>query len=206
MKKTALYLGSLVAAAVFLTGCSDESPFAPHRGPGPSYPRPGSEPPAAEQLNPALTRAATANRAPELPTACAHLQVTGGQVAYHVYAEGVQIYRWNGTSWAPVGPAATLSADAGGNSKVGIHYGGPTWESNSGSKVIGEVAERCSPNPNAIPWLKLRAKSSQGPGVFDGVTFIQRVNTVGGNAPATPGSFAGEDARVSYATEYYFYR
>ena len=206
MKKTAFYLGSLLAAAVFLTGCSNESPFAPHRGPAPSYPRPGSEPPAAEQRNPVLAKAATANRAPELPGGCKKLQVTDGKVAYHVFAKGVQIYRWNGTSWAPVGPEATLSADAEGNSKVGSHYGGPTWESNSGSKVIGEVAERCSPNPNAIPWLKLRAKSSEGPGVFGGVTFIQRVNTVGGNAPATPGSSIGEEAEVAYATEYYFYR
>lgn len=206
MKKTALYLGSLVAAAVFLVGCSNESPFAPHRGPAPAYPRPGSEPPAAEQINPALARSVTANRAPELPSGCEQLNVTDGQVAYHVFASGVQIYRWNGTSWLPVGPDATLSSDAEGNSKVGIHYGGPTWESNGGSKVIGEVADRCSPNPNAIPWLKLRAKSSQGPGVFDGVTFIQRVNTVGGNAPSTPGSFVDEHARVAYTTEYYFYR
>jgi hypothetical protein len=39
------------------------------------------------------------NRAPELGN-CQHLQVQAGdKVAFHVYAEGVQIYQWNGTSW-----------------------------------------------------------------------------------------------------------
>jgi len=38
------------------------------------------------------------------------------------------------------------------------------------------------------------------------VTQIQRVNTVGGNAPANPGSVTGEEARVPYTAEYFFYR
>jgi hypothetical protein len=32
------------------------------------------------------------------------------------------------------------------------------------------------------------------------------VNTVGGKAPTDPGSFVGEEARVPYTAEYYFYR
>jgi hypothetical protein len=63
----------------------------------------------------------------------------------------------------------------------------------------------CAPDTTAIPWLKLGAVSSQGPGVFDGVTFIQRVNTVGGKAPATSGTTVGEVANVPYSAEYYFY-
>lgn len=59
--------------------------------------------------------------------------------------------------------------------------------------------------PDAIPWLLLGAVS-QGPGVFHRVAFIQRVNTVGGNAPSDPGSFTGEEARIPYTTEYLFYR
>jgi hypothetical protein len=38
------------------------------------------------------------------------------------------------------------------------------------------------------------------------VTFIQRVNTIGGTAPAEAGAFVGDEARVPYTTEYYFYR
>jgi hypothetical protein len=115
----------------------------------------------------------------------------------------VQIYRWNGTSWVFVAPEAVLYAQ--GQGVVGIHYAGPTWESNSGSKVVGTVLERC-PQPGTIPWLKLAAASNDGPGIFRGITFIQRVNTEGGNAPAEPGDFVGEEARVPYIADYFFYR
>jgi len=72
--------------------------------------------------------------------------------------------------------------------------------------VVGRVLERATPDPDAIPWLLLEAVSSEGPGIFDGVTYIQRVDTVGGKAPADPGDFVGEMARVPYTAEYYFYR
>ena len=138
---------------------------------------------------------------------CQNLQVpAGNELAFHAYAEGVQIYRWDGMTWVFQAPEATLFADAGEHSTVGIHYAGPTWESLSGSKVVGRVQERCTPDPTAIPWLKLEAVRSSGPGVFDGVTYIQRVNTVGGTAPAAPGTFEGEVKRVPYTAEYFFYK
>ena len=40
----------------------------------------------------------------------------------------------------------------------------------------------------------------------DKVSFIQRLNTVGGKAPARPGAFPGQVARVPYTADYYFYR
>ncbi len=146
------------------------------------------------------------NRAPDLGD-CQKLQVPeGNKVAFHAYAEGVQIYRWNGTSWDFVAPEAVLYAGDEDDDPVAIHYAGPTWESDSGSKVVGAVLERCTPDPDAIPWLKLEAVSSEGPGIFDGVTFIQRLYTVGGKAPADPGDFPGEEVRVPYTADYYFYR
>ena len=42
-------------------------------------------------------------------------------------------------------------------------------------------------------------------GILDGVTYIQRINTVGGIRPA-PGTVVGEEARIPYTTEYYFYK
>jgi hypothetical protein len=155
---------------------------------------------------PAGADSGNVNPAPDLG-GCQNLQVpAGNEVAFHVHAEGVQIYRWNGTSWAFVAPVAVLFADTGYDSAVGLHYAGPTWESGSGSKVVGMVIERCTPDPNAIPWLLLGAVSSEGPGVFDRVTFIQRVNTVGGNAPTVPGGSEGEVARAPYTADYFFYR
>jgi hypothetical protein len=155
---------------------------------------------------PAAAKSGNNNRVPDLGN-CQNLQVPeGNKVAFHVYAEGVQIYVWNSTNWAFVAPEAVLSADAGFKGVVGTHYGGPTWESNSGSKVVGAVLERCTPDPDAIPWLLLEAASTEGPGIFQQVTYIQRVNTVGGLAPTDPGDFVGEEARVPYTTEYLFYR
>lgn len=145
------------------------------------------------------------NRAPNLE-ACPELKVPAGhKVAFHTYAAGVQVYRWNGTSWAFVGPEALLFADADGQGVVGIHYGGPTWESNGGGKVVGSVLERYTADADAIPWLKLAA-APDGPGIFHRITFIQRVNTVGGKAPTAPGTAKNEEARVPYIAEYFFYR
>src|SRR5262249_16435542 len=122
-------------------------------------------------------------RAPDLSDV-PNLQVpAGSKGAAHAYAEGVQIYRWDGQSWICVSPGGVLFGDEEGEAVVGVHYAGPTWESVSGSKVVGTVLERGTPDPDAIPWLLLGVVSNEGPGIFDRVTFIQRVNTVGGKAP-----------------------
>ena len=148
------------------------------------------------------------NREPELPSpACDKVQVeTGNRVAFHVYARGVQIYRWDGASWVFVAPVATLFADANYHGQVGIHYAGPTWESNSGSKVVAKRSFDCAPDSSAIPWLLLQTVSTSGPGIFSSVSYVQRVNTTGGLIPATPGSLVGESVEVPYTAEYYFYR
>lgn len=149
---------------------------------------------------------------PSLPSPlCDSLVVAAGnEVAFHVYAVGVQIYTWNGSAWVFVAPSALLYADAGFHSLVGMHFltpgQGPTWRTKSGSEVIGARQAACTPDPTAIPWLKLRAISSDGPGVLNGVDFVQRVNTVGGIAPSTPGTTVGQEADVPYMAEYYFYK
>jgi hypothetical protein len=155
-----------------------------------------------------IARAGEDNRAPDLPSPlCDRLQVqSGNKVAFHVYALGVQIYRWNGTSWDFVAPSARLFADSEYHGEVGIHYAGPTWESHSGGKVIASRLESCAPDPTAIAWLLLQTVSTEGPGIFDRVTYIQRVNTAGGLPPTDPGPFVGAEEEVPYTAEYYFYR
>ncbi|HEY0171454.1 MAG TPA: DUF3455 domain-containing protein [Pyrinomonadaceae bacterium] len=149
-------------------------------------------------------------RAPNLPSPlCQSIEAPeGNKVAFHTYALGVQVYRWDGNAWVFVGPVANLYADAGFRGQVGAHYGGPTWESNSGSKVVARhvVNTGCTPGANAIPWLLLEAVSTDGPGIFNTATFIQRVNTTGGTVPTTPGTVVGQETRVPYTAEYYFYR
>jgi hypothetical protein len=154
---------------------------------------------------PAAAARAIGNTGPELGS-CDRLRAPeGSSFAYHVYAKGVQIYRWDGQAWVPVGPAAELFADAGGKGLVGTHFAGPRWQSLSGSTVRGEVLDRCIYDANAIPWLTLKGIPENGPGVFAHTTFIQRVNTVGGKAPSTPGSL-NQVVEVPYTAEYYFYR
>src|SRR6185437_15659367 len=78
---------------------------------------------------------ATDHRAPEVPGDIA--VEAGNKVHFHGFGVGVQIYMWNGRTWGNPVPEATLF-DAEGN-VVAIHFAGPTWESNSGSKVVGAV-------------------------------------------------------------------
>ena len=157
---------------------------------------------------PALAQPEAEHRSPELPSlACDSLNVPDGyRVSLHAYALGVQIYQWDGARWVFVAPAAELYADPCYEGPIGTHYAGPTWEANDGSRVVGTRLAGCTPNRGAIPWLKLGAVSNAGHGRFAQVTFIQRVNTVGGTAPAEAGLFVGDEARVPYTAEYYFYR
>ena len=135
---------------------------------------------------------------------CTQLRVEdGNKLSFQALGVGVQIYQWDGTDWKFVSPKALLFH---GNAVVATHFAGPTWESNSGSMVVGETIDHCAPDPDSIAWLLLKAKSSEGPGIFDGVTFIQRLHTVGGLAPDEPGEFVGEVAEVPYAADYVFYR
>ncbi|HET9526733.1 MAG TPA: DUF3455 domain-containing protein [Pyrinomonadaceae bacterium] len=145
---------------------------------------------------------------PELPEACSSIAVeAGNRLAFHVYAKGVQIYRWNGISWSFVAPEATLYAEENFFGEVGIHGMGPHWTSKSGSRVEAERVQNtgCRPDPDAIEWLLLKMKTTSDSGIFGRVTFIQRTNTTGGMAPAEPGTL-NELRRIPYTAEYYFYR
>ena len=150
---------------------------------------------------------ARGNQTPELPTGCETLNVEAGhRLSSRVYALGVQIYRWSGTNWAFIAPEATLYSDPCYENEVGTHFAGPIWQANDGSAVKGARRDDCTPYRGAIPWLLLDATPLSSSGVYARVTFIQRVNTIGGTAPAQAGAFVGDEARVPYTTEYYFYR
>jgi hypothetical protein len=147
------------------------------------------------------------NRAPIVPQEIAVAE--DQQVHFHGYAQGFQIYTWNGSSWGAAVPSATRF-DEDGNI-VATHFAGPTWRSNSGSEVVGSLVPpplRVIVDPDSIPWLLLTAvpELTHGPGIFGNTTFIHRVNTVGGKAPLEPGAFIGQVAEVPYTADYFFYR
>ncbi len=134
-------------------------------------------------------------------------------VSLEVRANGVQIYECKASAndatrfeWVFKAPEAELFDSTG--ARIGKHYAGPTWESNDGSKVVGETKARDdSPDPGAIPWLLLSAKSTSGNGVFSKTKSIQRLNTLGGKAPAEDciAAMAGKEIRIPYKATYYFY-
>jgi hypothetical protein len=135
----------------------------------------------------------------------------GEAVVVKASADGTQVYECAagedaGFAWKLVGPDAVLT-DARGE-KIGKHYAGPTWEALDGSKVVGVVKQKAdAPAAGAIPWLLLAAKSNEGTGTFGKVTSIQRVDTVGGAAPAggCDASKAAARQSVPYKATYYFY-
>ena len=145
---------------------------------------------------------------PELPAECGSIVVGEGfKLIFHVYAKGVQIYRWNGAAWVLDSPRASLFAEENFFGEVGTHYAGPHWESKSGSKVKAArvLGTGCTPDSSAIAWLLLKKVETSGAGIFANVEYIQRTNTVGGLAPNEPGSL-NEVREVPYTAEYYFYR
>ena len=149
--------------------------------------------------------AQSVGQSPELPPICSALEQDRAPI-FHAYAIGVQIYRWSGTSWDLVGPDAKLYAEENYNGEVGKHYAGPTWESNSGSKIVAKKAADCTPDTSAVAWLLLEKVTTTGPGIFGKAAYVQRVNTTGGVKPAIAGSVVGEEKRIPYTAEYYFYK
>jgi hypothetical protein len=178
----------VVIAAAFASACASESPVVPSSARGVTV----------------LADVSDGNRLPDL-TACPQLAAPeGSTLVLHGFGIGVQIYHWNGTSWGVATPAARIYADAGGQGQIATHFAGPSWQSNSGSKVVGTVLDRCTPDAASIAWLSLSAVPT-GSGIFAKVTFIQRLNTVGGNPPSTPGVI-GQEAKVPYTADYLFYQ
>jgi hypothetical protein len=132
----------------------------------------------------------------------------GNRLVRQLEAVGVQVYTCTaapaGAAWVFTGPEATLQSRQG--EAAGKHYAGPTWEALDGSKVVGAKVAGATPDPAAIPWLLLRATSHAGAGEMTEVTYIQRIATTGGLAPAegcTPASL-GAVARVPYTASYCF--
>lgn len=135
----------------------------------------------------------------------------GNKLSLVAYATGVQIYRCNGTTWGSSTPRADLFADPRHRRLIGTHFGGPTWEGKDGSSVVGVLPPQgnVTVDPTAIPWLLLQADPADAPGIFAGTTFIQRVATTGGLAPAAADCNAGTVdtvVEVPYTADYYFWR
>jgi len=128
--------------------------------------------------------------------------------------------------WVPAGPQATVfDAEA---RQILTHYlsASPedgelraTWRHSNDTSTIWaslDIRTYSEPDfvaPGAIPWLRIRVGGKQyGPTWGDKMTvttYLQRVNTVGGIAPATGCALAGDIGKrqfVPYAADYVFYK
>src|SRR4051812_43624911 len=75
------------------------------------------------------------HRAPDLGD-CQKLGVPpGNQPSSRLFGVGTQNYLWDGARWVFVTPEAVLFAGAGDHDAVAIHFGGPTWASESGNRA-----------------------------------------------------------------------
>lgn len=127
-----------------------------------------------------------------------------------VTGKGVQIYACKQVDetpkWVFQAPEATLLDEK--QTKVGTHTAGPLWKYQDGSTVKGEViAKNPAPDPEAIPWLLLKAVNSQGTGLMTRIDSIRRTDTHGGLAPTTGCDAQHLDAaaRIPYTATYTFY-
>ncbi len=151
---------------------------------------------------------------------------SGTTLKVHYHAIGAQIY----TCMASSGVAGAGGAGAGGVAgagryrwalkapdavlydqrfvRVGSHGVGPSWSSSfDGSVIDGTKIAEATPVAGAIPWLLLMATAITDSGVFSDVTYVQRLATVGGVAPAggCDSTTVGMDTRVGYSADYYFF-
>ena len=107
--------------------------------------------------------------------------------------------------WAFVAPVATLYS--GDKKTVGKYYAGPTWEANDGSKVTGKQLAVSPAAPGNIPLQLVKTDPAMGAGAMTGVSYIQRLNTKGGVAPAMAcdAMSKGKRQQVAYEADYVFY-
>jgi hypothetical protein len=164
----------------------------------------------------ALGLSACSTPATPPPDVPAVLQPPAGErLAFKVAASGVQIYACAAgegglaPKWTFVAPEAVLHDAAGTGAEVGTHGAGPHWLWGDGSKVTGKVeAQATAPAAGNIPWLLLKATPGGMAGRLAPVTYIQRVHTAGGVAPATGCASkddTGRQLRVPYTSDYLFF-
>jgi len=157
----------------------------------------------------ACGRPASASQAPQAQPAAADnvtvpaaLAVPAGQqlVATLNVDQGSQVYTCTGGAWTLKEPAAVLKS----GTEEFLHTAGPQWIStNDGSAVTGATSATMAA-PGAIPQLLLKATAHRGDGLLGSVSYIQRLDTHGGVAPAGTCN-AGAQQAVGYSAQYRFY-
>ena len=164
------------------------------------------------------------------PSVPADLAVPEGNRAFLVaHAFGPQNYiclprvSEPGLGWTFFGPQATLFGDESG--QLATHFlsanpdeGGTlraAWQHSRDTSSVWAQAIRSSSDPDfvapgAVPWLLLRVVGAEtgptGGRRLTATSYIQRVNTDGGTAPAGDCPAVGAKLFVPYTADYVFHR
>jgi len=130
----------------------------------------------------------------------------GNKLTSAFAAQGVQVYTCTAGAWVFTEPAASLIGQATGarGLQTAVHFRGPSWESTTDGSLVTATAVANSPVTGSIAELLLKAATNRGTGLFGKVSYIQRLSTTGGAAPAgscTDGATTG----VPYTAKYRFY-
>jgi hypothetical protein len=215
----ALVAGALCAACAgpLPPGAGPGRPATPARAATPAAPGvPGSSgaPAAGAAAAPAGGAGAPGAIAPPDLGWFSHIKVPENhQAILQLAAHGAQVFRCEAQgdghyAWAFRQPDAELRDMLG--QPAGRHGASFSFESIDGSRLIGRVIEHdaapAGPQAGALPWL-LIATDSFGDGIFAGVDYVQRVNTLGGLPP--PSCIAAQDQqvlRVDFNADFVFYR
>lgn len=127
-----------------------------------------------------------------------------GEITYECRAKAGAAGQYE---WVFVGPDAKLMDRSG--KQVGKYYGPPaTWENMDGSKVTATQVAVSPAAAGSIPLQLVKANPAMGTGMMTGTTYIQRVATQGGVAPAAACAAGNMGAKqiVKYQADYIFYK
>lgn len=127
-----------------------------------------------------------------------------GQITYECRAKKDMAGQFE---WAFAGPDARLMSRGG--QQLGKYYGPPaTWEAMDGSRVTGKQLAVAPGGAGNIPLQFVQADPAMGQGAMQGVSYIQRVKTQGGVAPAMACSqdHVGTRQLVKYRADYIFWK
>jgi hypothetical protein len=153
------------------------------------------------------TSASVAGYEPPVDVPPALVPPPGHTLASTFLARGVQVYRCSAGAWVFVEPAATLhgrARDERGGAHTVIHFRGPSWQSVQDGSLVEAAVAASVPSPGTIPQLLLRATTARGDGLLGHVTFVQRLATSGGVAPAGSCAEAAVTG-VAYRAVYRFF-
>ncbi|GAA0491567.1 hypothetical protein Ade02nite_22420 [Paractinoplanes deccanensis] len=157
---------------------------------------------AAEQPTVAVT--APDGRAVSIPGIPAAIKPPAGvkPLGAYVVVSGTQTYTCANGSFAGASVPEAQLLGTGGRVH---HFAGPSWQSTRDGSLVKAAKEAESPRAGTIPELLLKVTESSGSGVLGRATYINRLLTSGGTAPAGT-CVNGEKKSVPYGGVYVFWR